>query len=59
MGYLVGNTLYNLKDERLGTYDGDVSKLRDLFSTSPHYRYNYVMDNKVYKLTSVEFKSRI
>ena len=59
MGYLIGNTLYNLKDERLGTYDGDTSKLRDLFRTSPHYRYNYVMDNKIYKLTSVEFKSRI
>ena len=50
---------YNLKDERLGTYDGDISKLRELFSASPYYRYNYIMDNKVYKLTSVEFKSRI
>jgi|GEM_PF-6308436 hypothetical protein len=59
MGYLVGNTLYNLNDEKLGTYDGDISKLRELFSASPYYRYNYVMDNKVYKLTSVEFKSRI
>lgn len=59
IGYLVGNTLYDLSDNKLGTYNGDVSELRMLFSTSSYYRYNYIMDNKVYKLTSMEFKSRI
>lgn len=59
IGYMEDGNLFDLTGKKLGEYDGDVSKLRELFKTSPHYRYNFVLNNKTYKLTSIELKSRI
>lgn len=58
IGYLDNGVLYDLADNRLGEYDGDVAKLTDLFKVNSYYRYNYVKDNGVYKLKSVEWKNR-
>ena len=59
IGYMEDGNLFDLTGKKLGEYDGDVSKLGELFKTSPHYRYNFVLNNKTYKLTSIELKSRI
>ncbi len=59
IGYMEDGNLFDLTGKKLGEYDGDVSKLSELFKTSPHYRYNFILNNKTYKLTSIELKSRI
>lgn len=58
IGYEKDGKLYDLADNLLGDYDGDVSKLGDLFGNNSFYRYNYVLDGKIFKLDSVEWNSR-
>ena len=58
IGYLKDGTLYDLADTNIGAYDGDAKQLREMFKSSSFYRFNYVLDNKVYKLKSVEWNSR-
>ncbi|MBQ8218925.1 MAG: hypothetical protein IJZ79_04155 [Bacilli bacterium] len=58
IGYLKGDTLYDLSDNKLGKYDGDATELRELFAKSSFYRYNYVKDGDLYKLSSVEWNNK-
>ena len=58
IGYLKDGMLYNLSDEKLGKYDGNIKLLGDLFRTSSYYRFNYVLDDDNYKLKSVEWNIR-
>lgn len=58
IGYLIDDILYDLNDKKLGKYDGDMKKLRDLFNTSPYYRLNYVNNEDALKLYSVELNSK-
>ena len=59
IGYLDNGVLYDLADNRLGEYTGEVKELQDLFKTNSFYRYNYVKDDGMYKLISVEWMDRI
>lgn len=59
MGYLVGDTMYDLSDRVLGKYDGDVLKLSSLFDRSSYYRYNFTDEKGIYKLKSVSWKNKI
>ena len=56
--YLKDGVLYNYKDQKLGEYDGDVSKLQSLTENTSYYRFNFIKDGGKYKLTSVEWKNR-
>lgn len=58
IGYLKDGILYDLTDNELGKYDGDVKKLQELFKDSPYYRYNYIKDKDGFKLNSVKLNSR-
>lgn len=58
IGYLSDGILYDLADNRLGEYSGDVKELDNLFVENSYYRFNYVYVNKTYKLSSVEWNSR-
>lgn len=59
IGYLDNGVLYDLSDNRLGEYTGEVKELQNLFKTNSFYRYNYVKDDGKYKLISVEWANRI
>lgn len=58
IGYILDGVLYDLADNRLGEYNGDATKLDDLFVENSYYRFNYISDNGIYKLNSVEWNSR-
>ena len=58
VGYKKDGILYDYNDTRLGEYDGDVSKLSNLMSKTTFYRFIYIKQNGVYKLASVQHKSR-
>lgn len=58
IGYLDDDVLYDLNNKKLGKYDGDMKKLRDLFVVSPYYRLNYVKNDGVFKLFGVELNSK-
>ncbi len=58
VAYLKDGILYNYSDEQLGEYNGDVSKLFKLTKNTSYYRLNYVKRNGIYKLSSIEWKSR-
>lgn len=57
-GYLEDGILFDLNNNKLGQYDGNIETLGDMFNVSPHYRYNYVLDGKDYKLKSVGLFNR-
>ena len=60
IGYLKNGILYDLNDNKLGSYDGvNMEKLNELFKDTSYYRYNYIKKNDVYKLKSVSLKNRI
>ena len=59
IGYLTDGTLYDLDNNKLGTYDKDVSKLSDLMQKASYYRFNYVKNSAdQFKLNNVELKHR-
>ena len=58
VGYLKDGVLYDLSNNKLGKYSGDVKELSELFVSNSYYRLNYVKDDKVFKLSSVELNSR-
>lgn len=58
IGYLKDGILYNLLDEKLGEYEGEIKELEDLYLTSPYYRFNYVSEDKEYKLQSIELNQK-
>lgn len=58
VGYLKDGILYDYHDNRLGEYDGDVSKLPKLMTNTTYYRFIYYRNNNTLKLDSVEHKSR-
>ena len=59
VGYLKNGILYGLDDSKLGKYDGDINKLRDMFIGAPYYRYKFVASDNYYKLKSVKLNNRI
>lgn len=59
IGYLKDGNLYDLANNLLGKYNGEVAELEKLFGPNSYYRYNYVLDGKIYKLTSVEWNNRV
>ena len=59
VAYLKDGKLYTFDDELLGEYDGqDVTKLPALMETASYYRLNYVKNNNMLKLTSIEWKHK-
>ena len=58
MGYLKDDVLYDLNNKKLGKYDGDIVKLRKLYSDVPYYRYNFIKSDGYYKLKSVQLYNR-
>ena len=58
VAYLKNGKLYNSDNEELGEYDGDTSKLSSLTEHTSYYRVNYIKDNGILKLSSVEWKHR-
>jgi len=58
IGYLKDDVLYDLQDNKLGEYNGELSELADLFGPNSYYRLNYVKNDKRFKLNSVELNSR-
>lgn len=59
IGYLKEGILYDLDNKKMGAYDGNASKLFDLFDMNTYYRFNYVKDGNNIKLTSVELKRKV
>lgn len=55
IGYSKEGYLYDLADKQLGEYDGDIKTLGSLFESNSYYRYNYILDDKTYKLRSIEW----
>ena len=58
IGYLNSNVLYTLDGNKLGSYSGDKTELDTLFTTNSYYRYNFVKNDGIYKLSSVELVSK-
>lgn len=58
VSYLKDGILYDYHDNKLGEYDGDVSKLSKLTANTTYYRLVYYKQNGVFKLSSVEHKNR-
>ncbi len=58
VSYLKDGVLYDYHDNKLGDYDGDVTKLSNLTANTTYYRFTYRKRNGTYKLESVEHKSR-
>ena len=58
MGYSKEGKLYNFADKSFGNYSGNVEDVGERLDGSSFYRYNYVKDDKVYKLVSVEWLNR-
>ena len=58
VAYLKDGILYDYNDQKLGEYDGDVTKLPKLTSDVSYYRLNYVNKNGKLKLTSIEWKNK-
>lgn len=58
VAYLKDGMLYNFKDEELGKYDGDASKLPELTKKTSFYRLKYIKTNGLYKLAGVQWISR-
>ena len=59
IGYLKDGILYDLDNNRLGSYNRDVKELANLFVGNSYYRFNYVLDGKNYKLDNVEWNSKL
>lgn len=59
MGYLKDGILYDMNDKKLGKYNGDIAKLRELYVGVPYYRYNFIKENGNYKLNSVSLNARV
>lgn len=58
IGYLKDGILYDLSNNKLGSYSGDIKDLRELFMQSSFYRYNYIKEGSFYKLSSVEWNTK-
>ena len=58
VAYLKDGKLFDLNNHELGEYDGDKSKLFELTQSTSYYRLNYVKRNGIFKLSSIEWKSR-
>ena len=58
VGYVENGILYDLLGNKLGEYDGDDTKLQNLFVRNSYYRLNYVKHGSGYKLNSVEWNNR-
>ena len=58
VAYLNDGILYNFEDEKLGEYNGEASKLFELTKNTSYYRLNYIKRKGIYKLSSIEWKSR-
>ena len=58
IGYLKDGVLYDLDDNKLGSYDEDISKLSNLMQKASYYRFNYVKDKDDFKLSKIELKHK-
>ncbi len=58
ISYLKDGILYDLADNKLGSYNGDVSKLFSLTKTTSYYKFNYVKKSGDFKLDSVRWMNR-
>lgn len=58
VSYLKDGILYDLADNRLGQYDGDISRLSELTQTTSFYRFNYSKDGNDFKLDSIRWMNR-
>jgi hypothetical protein len=59
VGYLKDGILYDYHDNNLGEYNGDVTMLPKIMDKTTFYRFIYVKENGIFKLSQVEHKNRV